>query len=427
MLNENNKDDIFLDVAAREKTLLAEKHVSYIRGLVILLGTVTFLLMDKRYVITNLAYPLLIPIWIYGLWVIVFKSYRKYPIMRAAWFTFITDTIFAIVWIHATGGFYSPFYVMLYTSIISVAFRFSMKITFISSAINTICYFLLMQYNNSLQGNEAIISVRTGFIFIIGYFASLIIEETHAQVKAKHAAQSFKDELEGLVEERTAELEKSLQQVNTLLKEVHHRVKNNLQIISSLLNLQSDGENNNEVKEALLKSKNRILSIALIHQNLYGSENFGSIKAHDFIEQLAQNIKNSVEHDTNKITASIDVPDSLYFNMDTMTPLGLMINELLTNSYKYAFQNESSGTILVSIKPAGENQYILEYSDSGPGLPENIDLKNSETLGLGLVNILAGQLNGKMDYAKKPVNKFTVRFAIEAGKSAVPQEQIKKA
>jgi two-component sensor histidine kinase len=328
----------------------------------------------------------------------------------AAWFTFVSDTIFATIWIYATGGFYSPYYVMLYTSIIAVAFRFSIKATFLISTFYILCYFFLMWFMDQLIGNEVVIIIRTGFIFIIGYFSSLIIEETHEQVKAKQVALSFKVELEKQVEQRTEELEHSLQQVNTLLKEVHHRVKNNLQIISSLLNLQSNEENNPEVKEALLKSKNRILSIALIHQNLYGSKNLSSIKARDFIEQLVLNIKNSIEQNASKITTNINVSKDLLFNMDVMTPLGLIINELLTNSYKYAFSKNAEGDISISINSVGENQFILEYSDTGTGLPENINFKNVETLGLGLIKILSEQLNGTVEYSRDPKSKFSIEF-----------------
>lgn len=410
MLKGNKLHDYLKSEAAKEKALLAEKNVSHIRGLVIILGTLTFLFMDKQYVKVNLAYGLLLPIWIYGIWIIVFKSYKKYPILMAAWFTFITDTVFATLWIYATGSFYSPYYVMLYTSIIAVAFRFSIRSTFAISTIYTICYFLLMWFMDHLYGNEIVIIVRTGFIFIIGYFSSLIIDETHEQVKAKQVALSFKEELENQVEQRTEELENSLQQVNTLLKEVHHRVKNNLQIISSLLNLQSNEESNPEIKEVLLKSKNRILSIALIHQNLYGSKNLSSIKARDFSEQLVANIKNSIEQNASKITTNINVSKDLLFNMDVMTPLGLIINELLTNSYKYAFSKNAEGSINISINSLGINQYVLEYSDTGAGLPENIDFKNAETLGLGLIKILSEQLNGTVEYTRDPKSKFSIEF-----------------
>ncbi|MBI2721256.1 MAG: PAS domain-containing protein [Bacteroidetes bacterium] len=184
-----------LKEAARQKTFTAEKQISYVRMIVILFGTVTFFFLNHPHVHTPLAHFLLILIWLYGLYIPIFKPYKKYSIFLASWFTYLSDSIFATLWIYATGGFYSPYHVMFYISIIAVAFRFDLKTTFFTSALYTLCYFILLWQLNQLADNETEATVRTGFIFIIGFMTYLITQETLNQTQQKIAIEQMAEEV----------------------------------------------------------------------------------------------------------------------------------------------------------------------------------------------------------------------------------------
>ncbi|MCW3075926.1 MAG: hypothetical protein JWO32_535 [Bacteroidetes bacterium] len=180
--------------ALRQQTLTAEKQISIVRMLVIIFGTATFFFIENAFIQKKLAHFLLVLIWIYGLYVPIFKPYEKFPIFTASWFTSITDCIFAILWIYATGGYFSPYHVMFYTSIIAVSFRFNLKTTLITSALYTITYFALLIYMNQLTGNENFAAVRMGFIFIIGFMTHLITSETLFQTQQKLSMKKLMEE-----------------------------------------------------------------------------------------------------------------------------------------------------------------------------------------------------------------------------------------
>lgn len=206
--------------AVTEKAFLAEKHVAYIRALVIIIGTAGYFLMDRNDTLPSLAYPLLALIWLYGGFVLFFEPYRKYPIMLAAWFTYISDSVFATLWLYATGGIDSPFYVMFYTSIIAVAFRFSLRVTLLTATLYTVCYLLLAIFTRRLENSTDLIVVRTLFIYAIGYFAAVITRETQQQVQARLLIKSFNEELEKKVVQRTRELADSLKRTEAVIEAI---------------------------------------------------------------------------------------------------------------------------------------------------------------------------------------------------------------
>ena len=208
---------------------------------------------------------------------------------------------------------------------------------------------------------------------------------------------------------KNQQLESSILKIQTLIKEIHHRVKNNMQIISSLLNMQRNDQKNDSVAEALDESKRRIQSMALVHQKLYETEDLSHIKVKEYVEQLVDSVESTLTQNTIAPTKNIDVPTELLFNIDTMIPLGLILNELITNSYKYAFEKNKENTISVSITQK-ESYFQLIYSDNGTGMPENIDFKNSGTLGLELIHILTEQLEGKIEYKKTTLSSFIIEF-----------------
>lgn len=224
-----------------------------------------------------------------------------------------------------------------------------------------------------------------------------------------------KRRLEELISQRTTQLQKSITEQSALLlekdvlmKEIHHRVKNNLQVISGLLELQSKTLNDAAARAALQEGRNRVQSIALIHQNLYQFENLSAIDLKLFVSDLCTQVQ-SVFQRQKSVDISLQVPE-LALDIDSAVPLGLILNELLTNSFKYAFKQQQSGQIALHITLLSEGRYQLEYCDNGPGLPEGLDLGRSKTLGLQLVSDLSRQIGGKVNYQTQNGACFIINF-----------------
>jgi PAS domain S-box-containing protein len=210
-------------------------------------------------------------------------------------------------------------------------------------------------------------------------------------------------------------LERMVDEKNILIKEIHHRVKNNMQIISSLLNLQSQHLKADEqfAVSILKESQNRVKSMAMIHENLYQSKDFTHIKFEDYITRLVYELFYSYSGDADKIRLVVDV-DDVNLNMETAVPCGLIVSELFTNSVKYAFPEDQEGEIRVSLKqePGTDDtrEFILTVSDDGVGFPPDLDYRNTETLGLELVNNLTRQIDGNISLDLTQGTKFTVKF-----------------
>jgi len=224
-----------------------------------------------------------------------------------------------------------------------------------------------------------------------------------------------KKKLEQTVNERTAQLKQSVTEQSALLlekdvlmKEIHHRVKNNLQVISGLLELQSKVLNDETAKDALREGRNRVRSIALIHQNLYQFENLSTIELKRFVNDLCRQVE-SVFQKQNPVAINITVPD-LHLDIDTAVPLGLIMNELLSNSFKYAFNDVTEGEINLGIRSVTEGKYELLYSDNGPGLPADFNIAKASTLGIQLIYDLSRQIGGNVKYENKNGASFTINF-----------------
>lgn len=206
---------------------------------------------------------------------------------------------------------------------------------------------------------------------------------------------------------RRAEKEKEV-----LLKEIHHRVKNNLMVISSLLNLQSGTITDSETRSAVKESQNRVKSMALIHQMLYQTETLNRIDFPNYLEQLMASLQSTYGRDGKHIQYIIHT-DDIQLDIDTAIPLGLITNELATNAYKYAFIDSTSGKIEIDLSQTSEHTYLLRVSDDGIGLPEGYDMEHSETLGLKLVKILSRQLKAKLNYSVHNGTEFKIEFSEE--------------
>lgn len=204
------------------------------------------------------------------------------------------------------------------------------------------------------------------------------------------------------------QLKSSLEEKEVLLREIHHRVKNNMQIISSLLNLQSRHLNDEKTVNVLKESQNRVRSMAMVHEELYRSHDLSKIDFADYIQRLLSGLFNSYGVDYDFIKSEINVEDVL-LTIDIAVPCGLIINELISNSLKHAFVHGQKGKISLKFHPDGE-KYILTVADDGIGIPENIDLENTKTLGLQLVNTLVKQLFGSIDIYRDTGTLFKIVF-----------------
>ncbi|MEM7714869.1 MAG: histidine kinase dimerization/phosphoacceptor domain -containing protein [Cyanobacteria bacterium P01_A01_bin.68] len=204
-------------------------------------------------------------------------------------------------------------------------------------------------------------------------------------------------------------LKASLIEKETLLKEIHHRVKNNLQIISSLLRLQSGYIKDKQALEIFLDSQNRVRVMALIHENLYQSNDLAKIEFFDYIRKLKNNLIRCYQINNIYIKTNIE---KICLNIDTAIPCGLIINELVSNSIKHAFKNSDEGEIYVEFIALQKGKYSLSISDNGMGVSENIDLLKKQSLGLQLVWNLVEQLEGKIVYNSKLGTSFRITFAV---------------
>lgn len=204
-------------------------------------------------------------------------------------------------------------------------------------------------------------------------------------------------------------IETSLKQKDMLLKEIHHRVKNNLQIISSLIKLQSAHVKDREIHSLFSESQNRIKTMALIHEKLYRSTDISVIEFYDYIKNLVSGLYSSYGMSSERVKPIIEFR-SIYLDIDTAIPCGLIINELISNCLKYAYPDLRKGVISIDLKELNESDYILIIKDDGIGIPEDIDFGTTSSLGLKLVKILSEQLGGTVELLRNNGSEFRISF-----------------
>jgi len=201
----------------------------------------------------------------------------------------------------------------------------------------------------------------------------------------------------------------SLKEKDILLREIHHRVKNNLQIISSLLRLQSRNIKDNSLQEIFQVSQQRIRSIALIHESLYRSDDLGQIDLSKYIHNLTSHLSSINAAAARGINFKIST-DNIFLDINRAIPCGLLLNELITNALKYAFPKETEGEIKIDLERYKQNKLRLHIADNGIGFPQGLDFRKTDSLGLQLVNSLISQLNGTIKMQQKAGTKFTLVF-----------------
>ena len=209
-------------------------------------------------------------------------------------------------------------------------------------------------------------------------------------------------------------------------KEIHHRIKNNLQVISTLLYLESGNFTDENVIEAFRDSQHRVKSMALVHEKLYQSEDMVSVDFADYIKNLSNYLFQSYSLDNAKVSLKLDV-EKVFLGMDTAVPLGIIINELVSNSLKHAFTREKEGEIYIELHRAGsenrrkktglsgtarnkEDKLTLIVRDNGRGFPEKLDFRNTTSLGLQLVTTLVDQIEGDIELDSSRGTGFKISF-----------------
>lgn len=263
----------------------------------------------------------------------------------------------------------------------------------------------IIQKNNLLFEHEKTKRsyMLLGIIVLVFVIAFLIINnymnkrrQSELFIKNKH-----------IIQQKTA-IEAALKEKEFLIKEIHHRVKNNMQIISSILSLQADVIENPAAKEVLQESRLRINSMSLIHQMLYNKNNMSDILISDYFSLLLSQIEKSYSPKECRVSYSLNC-DKISLDLDTAIPLGLVVNELVTNSYKHAFKNIQEGTIEIEFKKE-EESYSLIVKDNGAGF----DFQNTKTqsLGMELIQMLVEQLNGKLKYSNQNGTTAEIVFPV---------------
>lgn len=204
------------------------------------------------------------------------------------------------------------------------------------------------------------------------------------------------------------EIKKALDEKELLMKEIHHRSKNNLSIISSLLNIQSRYATDQHAQKVLKNSQDRARCMALIHDKLYNSQDLKNIDFANYLRNLTQNLFYSYIGSSQSIKLNLNIEET-QLDIDTAVPLGLMVNELITNCIKYAFPDGNRGEINLEFYSENE-EYVLGISDNGVGIPDDYDLYNSDTLGLQIVTRLANQIKGELEIDTSNGTQFRLTF-----------------
>jgi len=220
---------------------------------------------------------------------------------------------------------------------------------------------------------------------------------------------------EDITERKNTEdqINNSLKEKEVLLREIHHRVKNNMQIIQSLLNLQSDQIDDENYKKLLIDSNNRIRSMSLIHETLYRSKDVANLDIKNYFHEIIQQLLKIYYHPDQQITIDLNI-ELIKIDMDRGIACGLIINELISNALKYAFNEKSHGIITVVLNKINENDVVLKIMDDGRGFTTKQDIKNQKNLGLKIVDILVkGQLKGNMDISNQNGTIFEIKFPLQ--------------
>jgi len=201
------------------------------------------------------------------------------------------------------------------------------------------------------------------------------------------------------VEKQTEEIHRSLEEKDALLREIHHRVKNSLSIVSGLIGLQMDSTDDETARSVLQDSQSRIQSVALIHDKLYQTDSLADVELDSYLKELVQTLHGTFSEYSDSVDLKFDM-ETVDIEVDKVIPCGLLINELVVNAYKHAFSKDSQGILEVSLHRKN-GEAILSVADNGPGLPEDFEMNGSDSLGTMLIDTFAAQLGAKIDVKER--------------------------
>lgn len=307
----------------------------------------------------------------------------------------ITALICALIITLYTGGISSPF---IFTLALIVFAGYVTTRQYGQIYLNLILFLVILIYSQSLdkfsftrnvvpeesQHLFNLLSVLFSVFLLGNVFGKNLLRTHHRLYKSKMA------------------LARQMKEREILLKEIHHRVKNNLQTVSSLLSLQSRSIGDLKMKSLIKSSQNRVISMAMVHEMLYMRDDLSKIEYHSYVQELADYLVRSLKGTENHVKLNIDI-NNIKLGIDTAIPLGLLINEAITNSLKYGIKDDCEGEIDIALKKGEGSDYVLNIGDNGVGFPETINYKNTKSLGLKLIHNLARQLKGSIsrDSTKK--------------------------
>ncbi len=384
MQNATNQQDIIHD---KRQLLLKFNYVSIL--LSVLFGFFCMYFMQITYVIPYVffAYALLNLAN-----TLVFKKHENLFTMAIT--TSILSVLSTLIISLYSGGIESPF--MFILAIIVLAGYITTKLfgqIYLYAILSIIIIVYLIGYFDiGLVSNVIPEKSRALFSLITMVFSVYLLGGIFGRnlLKTHHNLYKTKKTVESRIKEK-----------ENLLKEVHHRVKNNLQTVSSLLSLQSRNIEDKTVKSLFKNSQNRVISMAMVHEMLYMREDISKIEYKTYVQDLAEYLVRSIKGTSEHVKLHLDIPD-IKLNIDTAIPLGLLINEVITNALKYGIVGEEEGEISIALHPKGED-YELQIGDYGSGYDEAITYKTTKSLGLKLIHNLARQLLGsaRRDMSKK--------------------------
>ncbi|MBR9853013.1 MAG: sensor histidine kinase [Algicola sp.] len=318
--------------------------------------------------------------------------------------TSILSMIGAIIITMYSGGIQSPFIFVL--AIIVFAGYVTTKVFGqLYLILNLAVLTLLFLYDTGdfrISENTVPLESKSWFAYLSAVFAVYLLGGVFGKnlLRAHHRLYKSRNEIQERIEEK-----------ETLLKEVHHRVKNNLQTVSSLLSLQSRAIDDDKISNIIKSSQNRVVSMAMVHEMLYKRDDYLSkIELKPYVQELCDYLVRSVKRSGNDVKVNLDIKN-YKLSIDTIIPLGLIINETITNALKYGIAEVQNGEIHVSVEKIGDNRYKMYLGDNGIGYSEEINPKTSNSLGLKLIYNLARQLRGSIsrDYAKQGTH-YAIEF-----------------
>ncbi|TMM53338.1 sensor histidine kinase [Maribacter algarum] len=365
----------------KTKLLLKFNYTSSILSLVF--GVLCYYFLDIKSIVPHAFFTYTI---LNVLNIFMFKRHGSLLVMAVA--TSLLSLISTIIIVLYSGGINSPFLFVLalivlagyvVTSLFGKIYLYS--ILGIVCSIYTLGKLDVFNFTNEIPGASkdhfALLSALFSVYLLGAIFGKNLLKTHHRLYKSK------------------TEIEKQIIEKETLLKEIHHRVKNNLQTVSSLLSMQGRNTTNEQIKKIIKSSQNRVISMAIIHEMLYMNDNLSKIAFKPYVEELSAFLIKSVDGSSQSIDLNIDIPD-VKLGIDTAIPLGLLINETITNSLKYGFHGRNDGCIGIGLQKQenSDEDYILTISDNGVGFSDETSSNSTRSLGLKLIHNLARQLQG---------------------------------